>query len=709
MVKPLLDNSRLARTALALVLIASLAACDALLTRKRQADPGLYSEDGPRVAQEMAVAQRQPGSSANSLPASGSEAGQETDQEKEQNSSPKRVLTPGPGAPTKTLIAQAEGADIVPELSGDAISGSYSNIPLPAFINLVFGEQLGLPFSLDPVIRAQPDLVTLRLTEPLEPQELFLIARRTLMDFGVAVRLDQGIYAFYFDKEVAAGAVPLMISGRALPDVPESHRPVFMFVSMEVVSNNRVAGWIKMALRGKDIEVMEDPTRNAVLLKGRPALVEQALVMIRLLDQPQLRGKFSVSIEPAYAKVAELAADLVEILKSEGYDASMRPPLGAVILLPLKSNNQLIVFAPSREVLDHVEHWVSIVDRQQALAIEDGIFTYKVENTQAEYIAGLLNELDEGAVDNDVGQVEGELGIERRGKGDFVVDSNRNALIFRGSGKKWTEMLPVIKQMDEVSPSVLVEVLLAEIQLGDTDSSSFQWLATNTFNNYGLALGTLGLLDSGTSALTAALDSAGETRAILKVLYENKRAEIRSRPRLMVKSGQTATIDVGDEIPVITTSSQSSTDPNAQLIQTIVYRNTGVRLEIKPVVHSSGYVDVEVIQELSEAEINETSGIDSPTIKKRKIQTTVTLRDGGSILIGGLISSNVSNVEKGVPFFGKLPGVGALFHSKGVVEDRRELIVMIIPYVISGPEEAEELTKTLVEGLSMDSVTNTTN
>ena len=697
MVMELRDTNRLLRTALVLVLVASLAACDALKTRKRQEDPGLFSEDGPRIAQEAAAAQRQAGSAAGSptAPKAGQTAGQ------------KRVLTPGPGAPSRASIAQTESADIVPDLTGEPISGSYSNIPLPAFINLVFGEQLGLPFSLDPAIRAQPDLVTLRLTEPVEPQQLFLIARRTLMNFGVAMRLDQGIYAFYFDKEVAAGAVPLMISGRALPDVPESHRPVFMFVSMEVVSNNRVANWVRMALRGKDIEVMEDPTRNAVLLKGRPALVEQALVMIRLLDQPQLRGKFSVSIEPAFARVDELAADLVEILKSEGYDASVRPPLGSVILLPLKSNNQLIVFAPSREVLDHVQHWVSIVDRQQALAIEDGIFTYKVKNTQAEYIAGLLNELDRGAVDFELEQEQGDAVVERRGKGAFVVDTNRNALIFRGSGKKWTEILPVIKQMDELSPSVLIEVLLVEIQLGDTDTSSFQWLATNTFNNYGLALGTLGLLDSGTSALTAVLDSAGETRAILKVLYENKRAEIRSRPRLMVKSGQTATIDVGDEIPVITTSSQSITDPNAPLIQNIVYRNTGVRLEITPVVHSSGYVDVEIIQELSEAEINTTSGIDSPTIKNRKISTTVTLRDGGSILIGGLISNNIVRTEKGVPFFGKLPGIGGLFRSQGTVEDRRELIVMIIPYVITGPEEAEELTRTLVEGLSMDSLTET--
>ena len=266
-----------------------------------------------------------------------------------------------------------------------------------------------------------------------------------------------------------------------------------------------------------------------------------------------------------------------------------------------------------------------------------------------------------------------------------------------------TELLPVIKQMDRLSPSVLVEVLLAEISLTDTDTSSFQFLADTTLNDYGLTYGTLGLIDSGTSSFSAVLDKAGETRAILKVLYENRRAEIRSRPRLMVKSGQTATIDVGDEVPILTTASQSTTTPDAPLIQNITYRNTGVKLQIKPTVHNSGFVDIEVSQELSEAEVNETSGIDSPTIRNRSLQTTVTLRDGGSILLGGLIASTTSDNQTGVPVLSSIPGVGGLFRSDGEVEERRELVIMIIPYVMDRPRDAEELTKQLTDALVVSS------
>ena len=98
--------------------------------------------------------------------------------------------------------------------------------------------------------------------------------------------------------------------------------------------------------------------------------------------------------------------------------------------------------------------------------------------------------------------------------------------------------------------------------------------------------------------------------------YQSDRANIRSRPRLMVKSGQQARIDVGNEIPFITSTSQSTENPDAPVIQTVSYRKTGVIMQIEPVVHSSGYVDIRITQELSEAQQTSTSAIDSPTSAK---------------------------------------------------------------------------------------------
>lgn len=623
---------------------------------------------------------------------------------------PRTVISPGPGVTTGSAVTDLQTLEQLPELSEEPILASYNKMPLPAFINMVFGEQLALPYSLDPALSQQDDLVTLRLVEPVKPAELFRIVRRTLTDYGVAMRRDEGIYVFYIDEDVTEGDVPIVISGRALPDVPESHRPIFVFMPLKSVKTTQVLTWVSSAMQGKDIEVREDPVRGSVVLKGRPAEVEQAMAMVRLLDQPSMRGKNAISVEPAHVAVKDLADDLVDILKSEGYNATLKPPLGSVILLPLSSTNQLVVFAADPMLLDHVAQWVQKIDKRQELSVEDGVFSYEVRNTSASYIVGLLKDLSGNPAPASGGQPNGSGGGGGSGQGQntqntqsggsnrFVVDSNRNAIMFRGSGKEWASLLPIIEETDKLPPTVLVEVLLAEISLDDTDSSSFQFLANSTIDGYNLASGTLNLLDSGASAFQAVLSRAGETRAILKFLYENRRAEIRSRPRLMVKSGQAATINVGDEVPVVTQTSQSTIDQNAPLVNNVVYRNTGIRLEIRPVVHSSGYVDVEVRQELSEAEINQTSGIDSPTIRNREVQTVVTLKDGGSILLGGLISNTTSDVEEGVPFLGALPGIGSLFRSRGVNEVRRELVIMITPYVMETPDRSQEFTERLTTG-----------
>lgn len=626
----------------------------------------------------------------------------------------------GPGISITSTVADATVKELSLNLTGAPISGNYHNMPLPVFINEVFGEQLGLSFTLDPQIEKQEDLVTLRLIEAVPPAELFRVAMRTLNAYGVAISQQGDVLSFTIDKNITAGETPLLVSGRTLPEVPQSHRPVFMFVPLKVVTNSKVAGWVRDALTGKEIQVSEDSTRNAVLLKGKPDLVNQALAIIEVLDQPVMRGKFSTSIEPAFVKVEALGKNLKEVLNAEGYDANIKSSTGSIILIPLEGTNQLVVFASSQQIINHVRDWVEVLDRRQQMSIDQGIFTYEVRNTEAAHIVELLNSFENGGSTStnrsgsnsgaaDSGSAISDVTTSMQSAkaqgasasingGNFVVDTNRNTIIFKGSGQAWLDMLPVIQTLDKAAPSVLIEVLLAEVTLNDKEQTGFEFVANGSQKVggkvYSSVVGTLGGLGVGSSGLSATLDSAGETRAMLNLFYENKRAEIRSRPRLMVKSGQQATIDVGTEIPTLGSSSGVTTG-GLVVPPNITNRKTGVRLTVSPVVHASGHVDIEIDQELSEAQPNESSGIDSPSIFNRKIQTTVTLQDGGSILIGGLISSSKSLGDVGVPWFGKVPIIGRLFRADNNASARTELMVMIIPYVIDSPAEGQAVTRSI--------------
>lgn len=611
---------------------------------------------------------------------------------------PKQAPAPGlrtesaPSAPAGGKVVAGLGDDRGPGLQGPPLTVNFDSLPLPAFIDQVFGDLLGLSYQLAPALEKQKDRVTLRVVEPQTPDELYRLAEQVLADYGVVIQEEAGLLKFEAGKAGAVTAPPLLVTGEALPGVPPSHRPVFQLMPLKVVRNTQVTGWLRSAY-GKELEVKEDPERNAVLLKGKPALVAQAAEAVQLLDQPVMRGRHSLRIEPAFQDAATLAKNLVDVLQSQGYAASLRPPTGSVIVLPIPEVNVVIAFAADREQLAHVRRWAGQLDRPNLQGAEEGFFYYAVQNTRAEELAKIVTGL--------LGSVPAEAGDKksaapRAAARTLVVDENRNGLIFRGAAEVWARILPVIQEMDQPPKQVLVEVTIAEVTLTDQEELGVEWLIENLdLGSYTGTLGTLGGLGLGEQGLNFTVDSAGQTRALLNAFAANDRVSILSSPRVMVKSGQEATIDVGSEVPIITsqaTSAELQEGGTSAILQQVQYRKTGVLLNVKPVVHAGRRVDLDISQEVSEAQPNTTSNVSSPSIFTRRLQTNLSLRDGGSVLLGGLISRSASRGNAGVPGLRELPAVGKLFGADKHTQTRTELMLIIVPYVLNDAEEAEDIT-----------------
>ena len=601
-----------------------------------------------------------------------------------EESLPVTRTTRTPGVVIQRTVAEGIADRLGQNITGDPIRVSFHEVPLVPFINEVFGEELGMSFVISPGLSEKKDLVTLKLTEPLPPRQLFTTARRVLGEYGIHIReIEQGILSFAPSQEVASRDVPLLVSGRTLPEVPVTHRTIFQLVPLHVVRGPQVRGWLKEAFDRKELDVLEDPDRNALVLKGSAETLARAMAMIEVLDQPLMRGRHGVVIEPVFMPAGEFAEALESVLRAEGYQASVgaRGSGGAVILIVIESVNKVIVFAADQTTIDHVEQWARTLDTRRKESIEEAVFTYEVRNTQAKELTETLNRLlGAGAVaatppaaaeeSGEVAQAPAEpVGRESAG-GRIVVDENRNLLLFRGSGKEWAELRAVIEKLDKSVPSVLIEVLVAEVTLNDEEKTGFEFLLNGAIGSRGVTAGTLGTLGVGAGGLSFTLDSAGETRAMLNFFYKDDRVVIRSRPRLLVKSGETASIDVGNEIPVITQRSNSGTQDggSTNVLQDVTYRKTGLQLEIKPLVQANGLVDIQISQQLSEAVPSAaTSLTGSPTILNRQISTSLTLKDGGSLLMGGLISDNQSAGVSGVPLLSQMPVIGRLFQDHFLV------------------------------------------
>ncbi|MDE0348310.1 MAG: hypothetical protein OXM56_01175, partial [Gammaproteobacteria bacterium] len=583
------------------------------------------------------------------------------------------------------------------DLRGDPIRVSFNELPLAAFIHQVFGEELGMAYVIAPGLQGKADLVTLRLAEPVPPAQLFDTARGALREFGVDIRADANVLTFVLSDEIGTGEIPLLVSGRALPEVPATHRTIFQLVPLHVAGANDVRSWLNEIFDNYDIEIDSESGGNALLLSGKAEAIAQALAMIEVLDQPLLRGRQAALIEPRFLKAEDLAEELDQILRAQGYETRIGAGGGAAIFLPLGTSNRLAVFVNDRSALALIEEWTRVLDIRRKGEVQDGIFTYRVQNTQAEVLAQTLSQIvgttgrgfggmgpaGVGALDTADRATLAETPIQGVGSdvgtsfggGGFVVDKNSNTLIFRGSGADWEKVLELVEQLDKPVPSVLIEVLIAEILLTDLRRSGFEFIARGMLDDYGARGGTVNSLGLKAGALSLVLESAGQTRALLNLFDEDSRVAIRSRPNLMVKSGESATIEVGNEIPTISQFSDSGTQVAGEtnVLQSVEYRQTGINLQITPVVQANGLVDLQVSHTLSEARPTAATSLEgSPTILSRQISTSLTLRDGGSLLMGGLISNGQSTGEVGVPVLKDVPGVGRLFRAETFQQDSTE-------------------------------------
>lgn len=622
---------------------------------------------------------------------------------------------------------------VEPQLSGEPIAANLESLPLPAFINEAFGNLLGLNFQIDSALERKRDLVTLRTPQPQSPIAFYRLVVQVLRTYGVSVEYQENLLRVYPSTTGASDEPPLVLSGRALPDVPISHRPIFQLVELQAVRIADVNQWLKASFKLEGLQILDDPNRNAVVFYGKPDLVAQAVDAVRVLDRPFMRGRVSARLEPAFVGAEELARQLVDVLVAEGYGAVVHPRQGviqgsSIVALPLPSANTLLLFAASAAILDHAVEWARAIDRPNPISGGgESLFYYRVQNTRAAELANTLNGVRGG------GQSRGPVRAARSsidinapaqtpaaagspddtgsaaplGTGRLLVDEPRNALIFEGPAAEWDRMLPLVRQMDQAARQVMIEVTIAEVTLSEGEQFGLAWLAKTSNGRFdgtirsGQIGGTSGDSDSGgggTGGLTYLLDVAGQTRLELSALANDSRVSVLSNPKLMVKSGDEASIDVSTEIPTIaaTTASDQQTDGTSNILQSVEYRRTGIILNVRPIVYSDNRIDLEIRQEVSEAlPIAAGAAIQSPSIFNRSVSTSLSLRDGSSILIGGMMQQSETRDDSGIPWLKDIPVLGHLFKTSGTNTSKTELVVMIVPYIIETDVQAEEVTRAL--------------
>jgi general secretion pathway protein D len=274
-----------------------------------------------------------------------------------------------------------------------------------------------------------------------------------------------------------------------------------------------------------------------------------------------------------------------------------------------------------------------------------------------------------------------------------VADDENNALMIHATGKQYGIIAAALEQLDVVATQVIIEASIMEVSLTDELSYGLEWTFKNGIGNNYSGVGLLA--DAAVPARAApgfsytVTNSIGDISAVLNALAEQSLINIISTPSVMVLDNHTAYIQVGEQVPVRAGQSISDGGTTTENIQ---YRDTGVKLTVKPSVNAGGLVTMDIEQSVTDIGIIEaTTG--QRRFLERNIMSRVAVRSNESVVLGGLIRENATAGSSGLPVLSKIPVLGALFGSVNEESVRTELLVIITPRALYNESELRDISR----------------
>lgn len=260
-----------------------------------------------------------------------------------------------------------------------------------------------------------------------------------------------------------------------------------------------------------------------------------------------------------------------------------------------------------------------------------------------------------------------------------VADEKRNALLIRAPRTEYRRIEQALRELDKAPAQVLIEASIVEVSLTGNLQYGVEWFVQNSISGGREGQALLNMRDSGVIAPRqpgfsyTILNKAGVVRATLNALAEKSQVRLLSSPSVLVLNNHNATIQVGQQQPI--KSSTSVTTGNL-VTESITYKDTGVMLSVTPSVNAGGLITMDISQQVTDVgEADSATG--QRAFLTRQIQTRVAVRSGEPIVLGGLIRENDTTGRSGVPLLSSLPVVGALFGNTTNNNNRTELLVLL--------------------------------
>ncbi|MCU0910463.1 MAG: type II secretion system secretin GspD [Rhodobacteraceae bacterium] len=552
------------------------------------------------------------------------------------------------------------------EASGEgAFTLNLVGVPIEQAARAVLADALGRTYTIAPEVTGT---VTLQTTRPLSERDLLDTFQTILELNGATLRASGETLAI----------VPLAGAGaRVVGPGDAAGGGRIVAVPLQYISTAEMARLLEPIV-GETVRLQTIPNRNILLVAGSRAEVNATIEAVNTFDVDVLRGK-STGLFPLRAADPEAVVNELNAVFETGEGGSLQ---NVVTFIPSQRLGAVLVITSRSSYLSEAERWIRDLDSAAGGSKRRPV-VYSLQNRSATDLAPILGEMIEQVAAEEAASVEGSARV--------VADDARNAIVVWGNDTEQEAFARLIQSLDTTPVQVLLEATIAEVSLNDELNFGLRWFfengeASGTFTN--AETGSVGSTFPGLSLLFQGSSATATLNALNSVTNVN----VVSSPSLLVLDNQEAKLQIGDEVPIATQQVRDTTDPNAPVVNTISFRDTGIILTVKPRVSQSGQVVLDIEQEVSSVSNTTTSGIDSPTISQRRIETSVVVTDGQTIALGGLIEESRNRTNSKVPGAGDVPVLGALFRNRNDRIGRTELLVLITPRVIRNGHESQAIT-----------------
>ena len=467
--------------------------------------------------------------------------------------------------------------------------------------------------------------------------------------------------------------------------------------------------------------------------------------ILEIIDNPGRRNWPRAVIPCVNVQPSKIAADLSQVLPVLGFTAATANTRGetpgSVYITGIDRLQLLVTSAATEEVVNLVREWVMTLDSTDSDE-EERVYVYKVANSKAQQLAQALSVIftTQGAsltVDTSSGNSRtqqlttqttkvanagntGSAQFSRAGTNNdlnttttvqsnvfttpvrIFADGIYNRLVIRTTPRVYRVMKALLSRLDSVPAQVLLQVLIVEVSLNDGNEFGMEFnykgtggtVMTSVGTNYDKIHPGVRPEDTGGNFYIASPHNPDDKFAHIKALATRNKIKIISSPQLLVTSNTEAKIQIGNDVPLITGSVSSSESVSGQVTNTYNYRETGIIMTMTPQVTSSDLISLEIKQEVSEPVTNTISTAkDTPVIQMREIETSMTIGNGKTMIMGGMIQEKNTDDLNSIPIISDIPFLGRLLGHTNQAKSRTEMLVLVTGYIVDEKGKVEDMIK----------------